>query len=86
MSDTIVVEQTGESFDSTSDYLTHQRRLEREIQRYDDAIAVFKADLSSSKKQRDKAVGELRTLIREAKIAARARKAAPAAKAPKVAK
>jgi hypothetical protein len=72
VTDTIVVEQTGESFDSPSDYLMHQRRLEREIQRFDDAIAVFKADLSSSKKQREKAVGELRTLIREAKIAARA--------------
>lgn len=65
------VEQTGESFDSPAQYLAHQRRLEREIQRWDDSIASFKADLSSAKKTREKIVGELRTLVREAKIAAR---------------
>lgn len=71
MPEMIVVEQTGESFDSPSDYLAHQRRLEREIHRMDDAIASFKAELSSAKKEREQRVGELRTLIREAKIAAR---------------
>lgn len=71
MADTIVVEQTGESFDSLADYLTHQRALERGIQRLDDALASLKGDLKAAKIDRDKAVGLLRQLIREAKIAAR---------------
>lgn len=76
----IVIEQTGESFDTPADYLARMRATERDVQRLDGHIEGLRAELKAAKSARDKAVGELRQLAREAKLAARAQQSPAAAK------
>lgn len=65
-----VNEQTGETM-SLADYVAQQRSIEREITRFDDAIASLRADLKAAKGAREKALGHLRATVREMKILAR---------------
>ena len=57
------------------DFVSALRALERRIFRLDNVIATFKGDLKASKMEREKAIGELRSMVREAKMEARARRA-----------
>lgn len=61
-----VVEQTGETL-TFREVLAQQRRLEREITRCDVAIETHKESLKAAKDARDKAVRDLRVLVRELK-------------------
>jgi phosphoenolpyruvate-protein kinase (PTS system EI component) len=62
-------EQTGETL-TLDDYLAQQRHLEREITRFDAAIANLRADLSAAKKGKERAYADLRATVREIKALA----------------
>ncbi|HVL67190.1 MAG TPA: hypothetical protein VM364_07995 [Vicinamibacterales bacterium] len=63
----IVNELTGET-STLPELLASMRSTERAIQRLDDTICAFSAELKAAKQAREKAIAELRSIIREVKI------------------
>ena len=77
MVDSILNEVTGE-MSGLADYVGRLRTLERAIDRLDNAFASLKIDVKMTKQARDKAIGELRAAVREAKVMAEKAKRAKA--------
>lgn len=75
MADTLVNELTGET-SSPAELLADLKRREREVTRMDDVITTLSGELKAAKKDREKAVAQLRSAIREVKSRTRLRKAA----------
>lgn len=65
--DVFVNQDTGETL-TLAGYVAQQRQLEREILRLDGAIDTLKNSLKSAKGDRDKAIHDLRSTVREIKI------------------
>lgn len=66
-SESVVNERTG-VVEQPSEYVANLRALEVSVQRFDDDIASFKADLKTAREGREKAVAQLRSAIREGKV------------------
>ncbi len=71
--ESVVNELTGE-IAPPSAFVSSLRSVERSIFRLDNAIADLKADLKAARMEREKAIAALRSMVRESKIAARARR------------
>lgn len=65
--DSIVNQRSG-VVEAPSEYVENLRALEVSIQRFDDDIAQFKAELKTAREGREKAVAALRSAIREGKV------------------
>ena len=65
--ESIVNELTGE-VRLPAEFVRELREVERAIFRLDNTIATFKADLKAAKMEREKAIGALRSMVREAKL------------------
>ncbi len=76
--ESIVNELTGE-VSLPAEFVASLRTVERSIFRLDNTIAAYKADLKAAKMEREKAIANLRAMVREAKMDARARRRAAAA-------
>lgn len=73
--ESIVNELTGE-VSLPREFVSNLRHTERAIFRLDNAIADLKASLKSAKMEREKAIGALRSMVREAKLEAAQRRKA----------
>lgn len=69
--ESIVNELTGEVA-LPRDFLAALHAVERRVFRLDNTITAQKADLKAAKVEREKAIGELRSMVREAKMHIRA--------------
>lgn len=65
--ESIVNELTGEA-STPEELLAQLRSVERSISRLDDTIFTFAAELRAAKQAREKAVAELRSIVREVKV------------------
>ena len=66
-SESIVNQRTG-VVEAPSEYVANLRALELSIQRADDDIERYKADLKLAKEFREKFVAQLRTAVREGTV------------------
>lgn len=65
--DSVVDQRTG-VVNTPNEYVENLRALELQVQRLDDSIAAARADLKVMKENREKAVADLRSSIREGKV------------------